>query len=192
MAPEVRGTGSISTASKWPMTFPRATPSRAPTDPEKCLNNSSNIHPNGPHQCPSPSALRKRQVHNTLKRLLALIVHFAKTPIAVQHLIGFGIPVTAEKVLQRDSEITLVAYSVIRPKRRQLVRISVARRARPRWRLPRKARLTRVATPPIAYEHAVALSVSFDSVCRCLRQRCGDVVVGIVGECQQRSRCVGI
>lgn len=95
--------------------------------------------------------------------LLALMVHFANTPTLYssrvlqpvsQHLIGFGMPIAAERMLQRDdSEITFVIDSIIRPREDNWFEF--------RWpdalvndgRCSGKARLTLVARPPIAYEH---------------------------------------
>lgn len=95
--------------------------------------------------------------------LLALMVHFANTPTlfthktllpAAQHLIGFGMPVTAEKMLQRDdSEITLVVSSVIRPKEDNWFEFRWPDALVEDGRCSGKARLTLVARPPIAYEH---------------------------------------
>ncbi|WP_349885561.1 S8 family peptidase [Microbacterium sp. WHRI 7836] len=95
--------------------------------------------------------------------LLALMVHFANTPMlythktllpAAQHLIGFGMPVTAERMLQRDdSEITLVVDSVIRPGEDNWFEFRWPDALVDDGRCSGKARLTLVACPPIAYEH---------------------------------------
>jgi hypothetical protein len=95
--------------------------------------------------------------------LLALMVHFANTPTlfthktllpVAQHLIGFGMPITAERMLQRDdSEITLVVDSVIRPGEDNWFEFRWPDALVDDGRCSGKARLTLVASPPIAYEH---------------------------------------
>lgn len=96
--------------------------------------------------------------------LLALMVHFAHTPDVfaqkemlphTRNLIGFGVPTTAERMLQRsDSEITIVVSAVIRPNEDNWFTFS--------WPdalvtadggCAGEARLTIVAKPPIAHEH---------------------------------------
>ncbi|WP_029260642.1 MULTISPECIES: S8 family peptidase [unclassified Microbacterium] len=96
--------------------------------------------------------------------LLALMVHFAHTPDVfaqkkmlphTRDLIGFGVPTTAERMLQRsDSEITIVVSAVIRPDEDNWFTFS--------WPdalvtaeggCAGEARLTIVAKPPIAHEH---------------------------------------
>ncbi|MER7446744.1 S8 family peptidase [Microbacterium sp. NPDC097977] len=95
--------------------------------------------------------------------LLALMVHFANTPTlyshttlrpAAQNLIGFGMPVTAERMLQRDdSEITLVVSSVIRPKEDNWFEFRWPDALVDEGKCRGHARVTLVARPPIAYQH---------------------------------------
>ncbi|MBF4636286.1 S8 family serine peptidase [Agreia pratensis] len=95
--------------------------------------------------------------------LIALMVHFAHTPSLYTHkdlrgvardLIGFGVPSTAEMMLQRDdSEITLVVSSLIRPKEDNSFRFSWPEALVAEGRCRGQARVTLVASPPIAYEH---------------------------------------
>jgi hypothetical protein len=95
--------------------------------------------------------------------LLALMVHHARRPEVMQHkavlpaarnLIGFGVPGSAEDMLQSgDAEITLVFNSVIQPKEQAKLDFgwppSLVRNGKCRG----YARLTLVARPVLAYEH---------------------------------------
>lgn len=95
--------------------------------------------------------------------LLALMVHHARRPEVMQHkavlpvsrnLIGFGVPGTAEEMLQSgDSEITLIFNSVVQPKEHAKLDFawppSLVRDGKCRG----YARLTLVARPVLAYEH---------------------------------------
>ncbi|QWL31028.1 S8 family peptidase [Rathayibacter toxicus] len=96
--------------------------------------------------------------------LLALMVHFAHTPdvfgqkpiLPVTHdLIGFGVPITAEKMLQRDdSEITLVVSSTLQPREDNWFEFTWPEAlVKDGGRCSGQARLTLVASPPIAHEH---------------------------------------
>ncbi|MFE4950137.1 S8 family peptidase [Leifsonia sp. NPDC056665] len=96
--------------------------------------------------------------------LLALMVHFARTPDVfgqkailpvTRDLIGFGVPITAEKMLQRDdSEITLVVSSTLRPGEDNWFEFTWPEAlVRDGGRCTGQARLTLVARPPIAHEH---------------------------------------
>lgn len=95
--------------------------------------------------------------------LLALMVHFANTPLlyshktlrpAAQNLIGFGMPITAEKMLQRDdSEITLVVSSVIRPREDNWFEFRWPEALVDEGKCRGQARVTLVARPPVAYQH---------------------------------------
>jgi hypothetical protein len=95
--------------------------------------------------------------------LLALLVHHSHRPEVMQHkavlpasrnLIGFGVPASAEDMLQSgDSEITLVFNSTIQPKQQAKLDFawpaSLVRDGKCRG----YARLTLVARPVLAYEH---------------------------------------
>lgn len=96
--------------------------------------------------------------------LLALMVHFAHTPDVfgqkailpvTRDLIGFGVPITAEKMLQRDdSEITLVVSSTLRPREENWFEFTWPEAlVKDDGRCSGQARLTLVASPPIAHEH---------------------------------------
>lgn len=95
--------------------------------------------------------------------LLAMMVHFAYTPGVFTHksvrplardLIGFGVPITAEKMLQRDdSEITLVVSSMLRPGEDNKFEFSWPASLVDGGKCSGQARVTVVARPPIAYEH---------------------------------------
>lgn len=95
--------------------------------------------------------------------LLAMMVHFAHTPGVFSHksvlplardLIGFGMPITAEKMLQRDdSEITLVVSSILRPGEDNKFEFSWPASLVDGGKCSGQARVTVVARPPIAYEH---------------------------------------
>lgn len=96
--------------------------------------------------------------------LLALMVHFAHTPDVftqkkvlphARNLIGFGVPTTAERMLQRaDSEITIVVSAVIRPNEDNWFTFSWPDAlVKPGGSCAGEARLTIVAKPPIAHEH---------------------------------------
>lgn len=96
--------------------------------------------------------------------LLALMVHFAYTPgvfgqkailPVTRDLIGFGVPITAEKMLQRDdSEITLVVSSTLRPGEDNSFEFTWPEAlVKDGGRCSGQARLTLVASPPIAHEH---------------------------------------
>lgn len=96
--------------------------------------------------------------------LLALMVHFAYTPNVfgqktilpvTRDLIGFGVPITAEKMLQRDdSEITLVVSSTLRSRESNSFEFTWPEAlVKDGGRCSGQARLTLVASPPIAHEH---------------------------------------
>lgn len=96
--------------------------------------------------------------------LLALMVHFAHTPDVfgqktilpvTRDLIGFGVPITAEKMLQRDdSEITLVVSSTLQPREDNWFEFTWPEAlVKDGGRCSGQARLTLVASPPIAHDH---------------------------------------
>lgn len=96
--------------------------------------------------------------------LLALMVHFAHTPDVfgqkmirpvTRDLIGFGVPITAEKMLQRDdSEITLVVSSTLQPREDNWFEFTWPEAlVKDGGRCSGQARLTLVASPPVAHDH---------------------------------------
>lgn len=96
--------------------------------------------------------------------LLALLVHFSRTPDVftqkqimplTRDLIGFGVPITAEEMLQRDdSEITLVFNSLVRPREDASLTFAWPEGLVSEGGICRgDARLTVVARPIVAYEH---------------------------------------
>jgi hypothetical protein len=96
--------------------------------------------------------------------LLALMIHFARTPDvykqrSVRHmtrnLIGFGVPTSAERMLQRDdTEITIVISATIRPGEDNWFTFSWPDAlVKDGGKCAGEARLTIVAKPPIAHEH---------------------------------------
>ena len=100
----------------------------------------------------------------TRETLLALMVHFAHTPDVfaqkqvkplTRNLIGFGVPITAERMLQRDdSEITIVVNASIRRGEDNWFTFTWPDAlVLPGGKCAGEARLTIVAKPPIAHEH---------------------------------------
>lgn len=95
--------------------------------------------------------------------LIALMVHYAKPPAllssptllpAARDLVGFGIPATAEEMLERpDSEIVLVVHNTILPKEEHTLRFSWPEALSVNGNCRGYARLTLVARPVLAYEH---------------------------------------
>ncbi|MBH0082226.1 S8 family serine peptidase [Salinibacterium sp. SWN167] len=95
--------------------------------------------------------------------LLALLVHYARTPELFGHkdfkrvardLVGFGVPISAEEMLQRaDSEITLVVNSILRPKEDAELEFVWPEALVRGGKCRGDARLTVVARPLLAYEH---------------------------------------
>lgn len=96
--------------------------------------------------------------------LLALMVHFARTPDLftqkdlrsyTRDLIGFGVPTTAERMLQRDeSGITIVVSATIRPGEDNYFTFTWPDAlVKAGGKCAGQARLTIVAKPPIAHEH---------------------------------------
>lgn len=95
--------------------------------------------------------------------LLALMVHYANAPKmfrsstllpAAKDLVGYGIPATAEQMLERpDSEIVLVVHSTILPREEHTLRFSWPEALSDEGSCRGYARLTLVARPVLAYEH---------------------------------------
>lgn len=95
--------------------------------------------------------------------LLALLVHHAHTPEVMgqpsiqpvaQNLIGFGVPSTAEDMLQRDdSEISLVFESSVQPGEQATMVFAWPESLVANGKCYGYARLTLVARPVLAYEH---------------------------------------
>lgn len=95
--------------------------------------------------------------------LLGLMVHYASAPKllrsstllpAARDLVGYGIPATAEQMLERpDSEIVLVVHSTILPKEEHTLRFSWPEALSNHGSCRGYARLTLVARPVLAYEH---------------------------------------
>jgi hypothetical protein len=95
--------------------------------------------------------------------LLALMAHYASAPRmfrgasllpAAKDLVGFGIPTTAEAMLERpDSEIVLVVHSTVLPKEEHTLIFSWPEALANAGSCRGYARLTLVARPVLAYEH---------------------------------------
>lgn len=95
--------------------------------------------------------------------LLALTMHYAAAPRmlrsrtllpAARDLVGFGIPATAEQMLERpDSEIVLVVHSTVLPREEHTLKFSWPDALVNQGNCRGYARLTLVARPVLAYEH---------------------------------------
>lgn len=95
--------------------------------------------------------------------LLALLMHYAVPPRmlrsktllpSARDLVGFGIPSTAEQMLERpDSEIVLVVHSTVLPREEHTLTFSWPDALVDRGSCRGYARLTLVARPVLAYEH---------------------------------------
>ncbi len=95
--------------------------------------------------------------------LLALLTHYAEAPKllrnktllpAARDLVGFGIPATAEQILERpDSEIVLVVHSTVLPKEEHTLTFRWPDSLVSAGSCRGYARLTLVARPVLAYEH---------------------------------------
>ncbi|MFC5932079.1 hypothetical protein D6T64_01825 [Cryobacterium melibiosiphilum] len=95
--------------------------------------------------------------------LIALLVHYSVLPKTMSQpvifpsakdLVGFGMPVTAEQMLQRpDTEIAIVVNSIVLPGEQHTLKFTWPEALSIDGKCRGYARLTLVARPVLAYEH---------------------------------------